>query len=129
MVRPYHNVLLMSMLRHCDERRKPDDFAVTIPAAKDKNVRLAEQLVESESEDEFDFAEHGDPYKARLRQLIESKIEGKEIAMPPAEEAPEVINLADALKKSIARPHGSPKQRRAAKRPSGRSSKHRRRAS
>jgi DNA end-binding protein Ku len=92
-------------------------------------VRLAEQLVDSASEDEFDFAAHGDPYKTRLKQLIESKIEGKEIAMPPAEEAPEVINLADALKKSIARPHGGPKRRQPPKSRSGHSSKRRRRAS
>jgi DNA end-binding protein Ku len=129
LVRPYHNVLVMSMLRHCDERRGTEAFEVSIPRGSDKNVKLAEQLVESESEDEFDFAAHGDPYKMRLKQLIESKIEGKEIAMPPAEEAPEVINLADALKKSIARPHGAAKRRRPASHNSGHRSRNGRRAS
>ena len=129
LVRPYHNVLLMSMLRHCDERRGTEAFEVTLPRASDKNVRLAEQLVESASEDDFDFAAHEDPDKAKLKQLIESKIEGKEIAMPPAEEAPEVINLADALKKSIARPHPGPKRRRPGKQPSRRPSRSRKRAS
>jgi hypothetical protein len=59
-----------------------------------------------------------DPYRSRLQQLIESKIEGKEVAMPAGEAAePEVVNLADALKKSIARPThrrrttGRPKKR------------------
>jgi DNA end-binding protein Ku len=129
LLRPYHNVLLMSMLRHCDEMRDPDAFEVTIPPSKDKNVKLAEQLVENASENEFDFAAYEDPYKMRLKQLIDSKIEGKEIATPPTEETPKVINLADALRKSIAHPHAGPKHLHQTRHTSGHSSRNGRRAS
>lgn len=131
LVRPYHNVLLMSMLRHCDELRSTEPFEMRIPGASDRNVRLAEQLVEGASEDQFDFAAHEDPYKAKLKQLIEAKIEGKEIAMPPAEKGePEVISLADALKKSIAQSHGDGRtQRPPAKHSKRGGPKRRRRAS
>ncbi|MEN6452126.1 MAG: Ku protein [Thermoguttaceae bacterium] len=106
-VRPHHNVFLMSMLRHCDELRRAEPYETPVPKANDKTVKLAEQLIDNVSEDAFDFAAFGDPYRARLKQLIDSKIEGKKIATPPAEAEPEVINLADALKKSIALPpHG-----------------------
>jgi DNA end-binding protein Ku len=130
-VRPYHNVFLMSMLRHYDELRDAEAFEVAIPRAADKNVKLAEQFVEGASEDHVESVAEEDPYKAKLRQLIDAKIEGREITAPPEEEeAPEVINLTDALKKSIARAHARPHHPGT---PSGRprrgSPRHRRRAS
>lgn len=37
----------------------------------------------------------------RLTELIEAKVEGKEIVAPPEAPEPHVVNLMDALKKSI----------------------------
>ncbi len=45
--------------------------------------------------------------------MIEAKIEGHEIAMAPAEPEREVINLIDALRKSVAEANGgAPKKRK-----------------
>ena len=48
------------------------------------------------------LASYKDRYVEELRTLIEAKVEGKEIVAPPEREAPHVINLMDALKKSVA---------------------------
>jgi non-homologous end joining protein Ku len=49
--------------------------------------------------------------------LIDAKVEGREIAVPEEEEEPEVINLMDALRQSIALTQAGPKSsRRSAKR-------------
>jgi non-homologous end joining protein Ku len=52
---------------------------------------------------DFDFAAYEDPDRERPQELIEAKIEGREIIAPEEEEKPEVVNLMDALKKSISR--------------------------
>jgi DNA end-binding protein Ku len=41
-------------------------------------------------------------YADNLRELIKAKAQGKEIVAPPAEEAAQVINLMEALRKSVA---------------------------
>ena len=53
--------------------------------------------------DESDVAAYQDKYKQNVRKLVESKVKGKEVIAPPPEEAPAVvINLMDALQKSVA---------------------------
>src|SRR4029079_16203998 len=69
----------------------------------DKQLKLAEQLIESWTDDSFDFASYEDTYYAELKKLIDAKAHGKEIVAPEAEEEPDVINLADALRKSLER--------------------------
>ena len=47
-----------------------------------------------------------DLYTRKLQQLIEAKVAGKEIVAAPASEGPQVINLMEALKQSVARVQG-----------------------
>jgi len=71
------------------------------PSGSDKKVKLAEQLIEKWGEPDFDFKKYHDTYKEKEKALIEAKAEGRELVVPETEEHPEVINLMDALKKSI----------------------------
>ena len=41
-------------------------------------------------------------YKKRLSQLIEAKVEGQEIVQVADPEEPKILNLMEALKKSVA---------------------------
>lgn len=52
---------------------------------------------------EFTPDEYSDEYRAALEELVASKVEGREIVMPPeAEGEPaEVVDLMDALRKSV----------------------------
>lgn len=45
-------------------------------------------------------------YKAKLRELVESKVAGKEIVAPPAAKHVQVLSLIDALKRSVAEVQG-----------------------
>jgi DNA end-binding protein Ku len=50
-----------------------------------------------------DWSRYPDRYTQKLTQVIEAKVAGQEIVAPPAGEIPEVINLMEALKESVAR--------------------------
>ena len=118
-VRPYDDVLHMAMLNYVREIRDP---AATVGAllnlrASDKKVRLAEQLIEAWTEDSFDLSDYKDTYQAKVREIIDDKVAGKETVVPEEEEEPEVINLMDALRKSLGR---SPRRSRQAPQRAGR---------
>jgi DNA end-binding protein Ku len=71
-------------------------------ALKPQEVKLAEQLVETLSED-FNPKQYRDTFQENLKALIAAKQEGKIIAEePPARRAP-VIDMMEALKRSLAR--------------------------
>ncbi len=107
MVRPFNGVLTMSMLHYEDQMRSAAEFEVPAPAASDRKVKLAETLIEAATEPHFQFAAYEDPYRKKLEQLIRAKIQGKEVVAPPPVEEPQVINLMEALKRSIAKAQGA----------------------
>lgn len=105
LVRPYESVLTMEMLRYASEVRDPSNLVGAIPAIRllDKKLRLAEQVIEQWADDKFDYRDYVDHYQNKVRELIEAKVEGKELVTPEAEDEPEVVNLMDALRRSVHR--------------------------
>jgi DNA end-binding protein Ku len=69
----------------------------------DKKVRLAQQLIESWSDAKFDFTNYEDKYRGEVQAIIDAKVAGREVVVPEVEEEPAVINLMDALRKSVQR--------------------------
>jgi DNA end-binding protein Ku len=104
-LRSYQGALNMAMLSYAAEIRNPRDVVPPVPrvASADKKVRLAEQLIESWTQRDFDFAQYHDTYSDKVKELIRAKAEGRELVVPEVEAEPEVINLMDALRKSIGR--------------------------
>ena len=49
----------------------------------------------------FEPEEYHDHYREALEQLIEAKLEGKEVVTAPEEKETKVIDLADALRRSV----------------------------
>ena len=49
----------------------------------------------------FDPSQYKDEYQEKLRQLIETKISGKEVVAAEPESTGKVIDLMDALKASV----------------------------
>ena len=45
--------------------------------------------------------EYRDEYQEELRKVIDAKIEGREVAEPVEEAPPKVVNLMEALRKSL----------------------------
>ena len=72
---------------------------------KEAELDLARQLIDS-LKGEWDPSELHSEYRQNLRQLLEAKLAGEEIEVPePAPEAP-VVDLMEALKKSVAATKG-----------------------
>jgi DNA end-binding protein Ku len=67
---------------------------------KPQEIKLAEQLIETLSED-FNPAKYHDTFQERLRALVESKQKGKPFTERPAPRQAQVIDMMDALKKSL----------------------------
>ncbi|HEX3659113.1 MAG TPA: Ku protein [Pirellulales bacterium] len=107
-LRPVGDALIMSMLHHEAEFRQPDEVGIHKLKAPAKEIHLAEVLIKAATE-EFDFANYVDRYRERLEQLIETKVKGHEVVAPEEPEEPEVINLMDALRKSVAKATGGRK--------------------
>ena len=104
-VRPLDGVLTMAMLNYDAEIRKPSDIKseFTRPRATGAKLRLAEDLISKWHDGDFDFSDYKDHYRQKVKEAIAAKKKGQEIVPPEEEEEPEVINLIDALKKSVAR--------------------------
>ena len=67
---------------------------------KPEEVKLAQQVM-STFEGEVDFESYKDEYQVGLREIIDAKIEGREIIAPEVEAPPKVVNLMEALRKSL----------------------------
>ena len=61
------------------------------------------QIIEQRTNEHFEPEKYTDEIRSRILELIEQKVEGKEISVPP-EERPEakIIDLMEALKASVA---------------------------
>jgi DNA end-binding protein Ku len=106
-IKPYGKGLLMETLRYADEIKKADMFD-DLPTKKvDADlISLAEELIQKKAGD-FQPEKFKDTYTAALRELIKAKEEQR----PPREieeAAPvsNVINLMDALKRSVGKGGG-----------------------
>jgi len=67
---------------------------------KPEEIKLAEQLVESLSS-RFKPEAYKDEFQARLNELIEAKLKGKTVAPTPKRARAPVIDMMEALKKSL----------------------------
>ena len=92
-----------------------------------EELTLTKKLLEAFEKPKFSLASYKDHYVEELRELIEAKVEGKEMVAPPEREEPHVINLMDALKKSVAAAKGNGRTSGNGSREAGRSGGGRRR--
>ena len=102
-VRPHGRGIVMHTLHHAAEIRSMDavDELTSVPSSvKPDEIKLARQVIEM-FEAPLDLQDYKDEYRAGLQAIIDAKIKGQEIVAPAAEEAPKVVNLMDALRKSL----------------------------
>ena len=105
LLRPIENVLAMSVLQYEPQVKQPsafEDELVPVDANKEE-LKLTKSLIQALSRDELDLSEYKDEYTEKMTQLIEAKVQGKELVTPPATEEPQIINLMEALKESVSR--------------------------
>src|SRR5438552_13267671 len=102
-VQPRERGLVMYTLRHANEIRSMnaiEELADMPESVKPAEVALAKQVMGT-FEGEVDLASYRDEYQTGLREIIDAKIEGREIVAQEIEAPPKVVNLMDALRKSL----------------------------
>ncbi len=94
--------LVMQQLLYADEVRSIKDIDIPKTEVKEAELKLAQQLIESQAADAFDPGAYKDEVRARIEAAIEQKVEGQEITMAEAPEGGgQVIDLMEALRASL----------------------------
>jgi DNA end-binding protein Ku len=104
MIRAAEKGLIMQVLHYADEVRSFDEVPVGDASVKDGELKLAVQLIEQISVDDFRPELHEDEVRKRYQEAIQRKVDGQEITAT-APEAPrgQIIDLMEALKASLAK--------------------------
>lgn len=107
LVRPMDGRLVMEQLHYAEEIRSIEEVPVEDVDVKESELDLAVQLIEQIANQEFEPEKYEDEVGERMLAAIEEKVAGREISVAPAA-APEaqVIDLMEALKRSIAGKEG-----------------------
>jgi DNA end-binding protein Ku len=105
LIRSAQGGLMLHSMYFADEVRKFDEIDKGQSAKiKAGELELAVKLIEGLSADEFEPDQYKDEYRDRVLDVINKKVEGKEVtAAAPAPERKQVIDLMEALKESLAK--------------------------
>ncbi len=117
LVRPMEDGLVLEQLKYQEELRTFDDVPLESVEVADGELDLAVQIIEQRTSETFEPDKFEDAVRAHMLELIQRKVEGKEVSVAP-EERPEakIIDLMEALKASVSA-GGDPKPaKRAARR-------------
>ena len=102
-VKPHKQGLVMYTLHHAAEIRtidQIDELREVRGKVGPAEMKLAKQVIES-FEGELDLADYKDEYQEGLRHIIDAKVAGEEIVAPAEEAPPKVVDLMEALRRSL----------------------------
>ena len=102
-VKPQGRGIVMYTLHHAAEIRSMDqveELNSVASSVKPQEIKLARQVIET-FEGPLDLATYKDEYREGLEKIIQAKIAGQEVVAPALHATPHVVNLMDALKKSL----------------------------
>jgi len=124
LIRASKDGLMLHTMYYADEVR---DFGEIDKGSEAKiksgELDLALRLIDELSTKEFKPEQYKDDYRDRLLEVVESKVEGKEItSIAPQEQRTQVIDLMEALKQSL-ETRVSKESRSGAKKPAVKSSR------
>lgn len=98
-VRPSDGRLILETLHFPDEIRKMEHEGADIKV-DEKELKMAQSLIDLLA-DEFHPEQYKDEYREAVLELIRAKSEGTEIREQPERPQAQIIDLMDALRKSI----------------------------
>lgn len=101
-IKPCGRGMLLETIRYREEIRKADEYFDTIDdkAAGKEEIGLIEQLIKQKT-GHFKPNDFHDHYREALRELIDAKLEGREPEYEEEAKPEKVVNLMDALKRSL----------------------------
>jgi DNA end-binding protein Ku len=101
-IRPRANGMTLHTMYYTNEIREVAEYGKTdTTAPKEAEKKLAEQLIKSLAAP-FEPGKYKDEYQESMKAMIAAKQEGREVAEAPHPKMAPVIDLMDALRKSIA---------------------------
>jgi DNA end-binding protein Ku len=102
-VKPYQKGIVMYTLHHAAEIRSievVEDLGDVPAKVKPEEIKLAKQVIET-FEAPLDLKSYKDEYREGLQRIIDAKVAGEEVVTPDVEEPPKVVNLMEALRRSL----------------------------
>jgi len=100
-LRPGAKGILSHTMYFQDEIRQVEEFRTDTSLVKDKELAMAKMLISS-LEADFEPQKYHDEYRANLQRMIEAKIQGHKVVAAPSEHIAPVIDIMEALKRSLA---------------------------
>jgi len=100
-LRPGAKGILSHTMYFQDEIRQVDEFRTDTSLVKEKELGMAKMLISS-LEAEFEPQKYHDAYRENLQKMIEARIEGQTVVATPEPKIAPVIDIMEALKKSLA---------------------------
>ncbi|HUF34604.1 MAG TPA: Ku protein [Gemmatimonadales bacterium] len=115
-LRPQAGAMMLETLFYRDEVRAQPEVETKAAKVSERELEMAFTLIELLRKP-FDPEEYKDTYREALGELIEAKLEGREVVESPPAQETRVIDLADALRRSVeaARKGAKPKAKPAAR--------------
>jgi DNA end-binding protein Ku len=102
-LRPIGDVLAMQQLHFAADVKSAAEIDVPKPEVKPAELKLAQQLIDQQTQPQYDAQAYKDEVRGRIEAAVQKKVEGQEISV--AEVAPagegKVIDLMDALRASL----------------------------
>lgn len=96
---PREDGILISTMFYADDIKELQK-QYTKPQVSEQEMNMAKMLINS-MDTPFDPSKYKDEYQTRLRELIETKISGKEIVAAEPDNTGKVIDLMEALRASV----------------------------
>src|SRR5207248_9425075 len=108
-LRPHSGGMMLHTMYYQEEVREVEGFGAPEVELKDAEVKVAHQLIEALATD-WEPEKYHDNFQENLKKLIQTKLEGGEVAEveKPKKLAP-VVDLMAALKQSLAQMEGKKK--------------------
>ena len=102
LLRPLNGVLVMEQLHYADEVRPTTEVPIPDGEVKPQELKLAKQLIEQTSNEEFEPNKYKDTVRERVLEAIQAKVEGQDITadVKVGGEA-KILDLMEALKASL----------------------------
>jgi DNA end-binding protein Ku len=106
LLRPLNGVLVMEQLHYADEVRPTTEVTIPPGEVKDAELKLAKQLIDQTSNENFEPTKYKDTVRERVLETIQQKIDGQDITadITPGTDT-KMIDLMEALKASLAKPN------------------------
>jgi DNA end-binding protein Ku len=119
LIRPYGaDGLVLHQLYYANEVRKFDEIDTGARFTfGDVERDLAEKLISELTSDGFDASKYHDRYEDRVKKAVDEKVAGQEISVAPEAPRAQIIDLFEALKKSLTEAQQRPSHEAPAPRP------------